>query len=104
MNAPDLYHYKKLGMLCWLEAEQSMLVYCGLVLLTELMVWIGGGDLIIWLSDLVVGLVKIALFSSLIWVPIWLSGVGCFHGLILSCAWGRWSSLTAENWKDKNLS
>ena len=48
MNAPDLYHYKKLGMLCWLEAEQSRLVYCGLEMLTELVVWIGGGGLMIW--------------------------------------------------------
>ena len=60
MNAPDLYHYKKLGMLCRLEAGQSRLVYCGLVLLTELVVWIGGGDLMIWWSDLVVGLVVVS--------------------------------------------
>ena len=33
-----------------LEAEQSRLVYSGLVLLSELVVWIGGGDLIVWWS------------------------------------------------------
>ena len=44
MNAPDLYHFRMLVMLCCLEAEESRMVVCGLV---------GRSDLI-WLSGLTV--------------------------------------------------
>ena len=77
-NAPDLYHFKRLGMLCWLEAESSRMVSCGLVRWSELVVWIGGG-VVIWWSDLVVGSGRwsVVVFGcgGLIWVVIWLCGV-----------------------------
>ena len=28
MNAPNLYHFKRLGVLCWFEVEQSRMVVC----------------------------------------------------------------------------
>ena len=27
-NAPNLYHFRRLGVLCWLEAESGMVVWC----------------------------------------------------------------------------
>ena len=34
-NAPDLYHFTRLGVLCWFEVEQPWMVVCGLI-------WSGG--------------------------------------------------------------
>ena len=51
-NAPDLYHFKRLGVLCWFEVEQSRMVVCW----ADLVVWCGGGCLI-WLAD----------FGALVW-------------------------------------
>ena len=31
-NAPNLYHFRRLGVLCWLEAESRMVVRCGSLL------------------------------------------------------------------------
>ena len=109
-NAPDLYHSR--GWVCWLEAESSRMVSCGLVGWSELVVWIGGG-VVIWWSDLVVGSGRwsVVVFGcgGLIWVNcdliVWCGGlIDWFHGLIWRCAWGTWSGLTAENWKDRKLS
>ena len=96
--------FKRLGMLCWLEAESSRMVSCGLVGWSELVVWIGGG-VVIWWSDLVVGSGRwsVVVFGcgGLIWVNcdliVWCGGlIDWFHGLIWRCAWGTWSGLTAE--------
>ena len=69
MNAPDLYHFRMLGILCCLEAEESRMVVCGLVGWSDLiwsgclvlrwwsvlMVWFGGSDDgLLWYSDVVV--------------------------------------------------
>ena len=35
-NAPDLYHFRRLGVLYWLEAESRMVVWCG-----SLIWWVG---------------------------------------------------------------
>ena len=44
-NAPDLYHFNRLGLLCWVEAEQSGIFCCGLIRV----VWSdGGGGLMVW--------------------------------------------------------
>ena len=73
-NAPDLYHFTRLGVLCWFEVEQSRMVVCWLGW-TDLLVWCGGGGLI-WWAD----------FGGLVWR--W-SGVGV----------GAWSDL----WSDLRL-
>ena len=47
-NAPDLYHFSRLGVLCWFETEQSGIYCCGLIRVVwsddggGLMVWFGG--------------------------------------------------------------
>ena len=55
-NAPDLYHFTRLGVLCWFDVEQPWMVVCGLI-------WSGGlvwrwsdvgGLRLIWLSIVVV--------------------------------------------------
>ena len=51
-NAPDLYHFKRLGVLCWFEVEQSRMVVCW----ADLEVWCGGGCLI-----------SLADFGALVW-------------------------------------
>ena len=64
----------------------------------DLMIWFGGRvvttvfcGIRMWWSDL---------GSDLI---VWCGGLmDCFHGLIWRCAWGRWSGLTAENWKTRS--
>ena len=69
MNAPDLYHLSRLGVLCWFGAEQSGIYCCGLIRV----VWSDGGSgLMVW-------------FGGRVWR--W-SGMesGC-GGLI----WGRWT-------------
>ena len=66
----------------------------------DLMVWFGGrvGTMVccgirMWWSDLGCDLI------------VWWGGlIDWLHGLIWRCARGRWSDLTAENWKDKKLS
>ena len=73
-NAPDLYHFTRLGVLCWFEMEQSRMLVCWLGW-SDLLVWFGGGGLI-WWAD----------FGGLVWR--W-SGVGV----------GAWSDL----WSDLRL-
>ena len=56
-NAPNLYQFKRLGVLCWLEAESKMVFWCGTLILWVGLVVCSSGR--IWLavgwSDLVGG-------------------------------------------------
>ena len=101
-NAPDLYHFKKLGMLFWLEDGGLWSVVCGLVCgwwSADRMVWFGGRVVMIvcccirmWWSDLGCDLL------------VWCDGLMYwFHGLIWISAWGRWCGLTSEKWKDNKV-
>ena len=83
-NAPDLYHFKRLGVLCWFEVEQSRMV--GLI-------WWSGVAVVVWSHWLI-----LVLWSEdgLDLRLLWLSGVvfwsgadlkGCCGGLVL------WSNL-----------
>ena len=111
-NAPDLYHFTRLGVLCWFDVEQSRMVVCWLGW-SNLLVWCGGGGLFRWADS-----------SGLVWR--WSGvGVGAWSDLwsdlrllqlsgvvkadLMSCSGGlglwsnlevwlrRWSGLTAEN-------
>ena len=54
-NAPNLYHFRRLGVLCWLEAESRMVVWFGSL------IWWAGLVAVRW-SDLVGG------SSGLLWL------------------------------------
>ena len=116
-NAPDLYHFTRMGVLCWFEVEQSRMVFC----------WLGWSDMLAW-SDLAMivcsdGLILVVWSDNgLVWVLVhglicgriwdssdclelwsdlrrilWAALVVWFYGLIWWSDWGRWSGLTAEN-------
>ena len=55
MNAPNLYHFKRLGVLCWFEVEQSRMVVCWADLIwlsgVAVVVCSGGLTLVVWSDD-----------------------------------------------------
>ena len=53
MNSPDLYHFTRLGVLCWFEVEQSRMVACW----ADLIWWPGVTVVLIWWAD----------FGGLVW-------------------------------------
>ena len=46
MNAPNLYHFKRLGVLCWFEVEQSRMVVCRADLICR-----SGVAVVVWSDD-----------------------------------------------------
>ena len=85
-NAPDLYHFNRLGVLCWFEAEQSGIYFCGLIWVVwsdgggGLMVWlvVGSDDGLAWNSDVVVwsGVeLLMVLCDGLMWGRVWWTGL-----------------------------
>ena len=89
-NAPDLYHFTRLGVLCWFEVEQPWMVVCGLI-------WSGG---LVWRwSD-----VGVDAWSDL-WPDlrlVWLSIVVVWSGAdLMDCRCGLvpWPNL--EDWLRK---
>ena len=71
-NAPDLYHFSRLGVLCWFGAEQSGVYCCGLTDSGGLVWRWRWSDGLIWLSGL-----------TMVWrgIRIWWSDLGW------SCWW-----------------
>ena len=89
---------------CCADWKLSSQGWCTLVWCCYLNWW-SGLEVVIWLSGGRV--VKMALWPYDLGsdLTVWCGGLmDWFHGLIWSCAWGRWSGLTAENWKDRKLS
>ena len=105
MNAPDLYHFSRLGVLCWFEAEQPGIYFCCLIRVvwsdggSGLMVWFGGriwrwsgvefgcGDLICgWWTD------------GLTWGRVWRTGL--MVQSVYRSACGRRSCLSESRWSD----
>ena len=109
-NAPDLYHFTRLGVQCWFEVEQSKMAVFWLAW-SDLLVWCGCGGLFWWADfgglvwELVHGLICSRIWDSsdclVLWSDLmrilWAALVVWFYGLIWRSEWGRWSGLTAEN-------
>ena len=89
-NAPDLYHFTRLGVLCWFELEQSWMVVCGLI-------WSGG---LVWRwSNVGVGA------WSELWPDvrlIWLSVVVVWSGAdLMACRCGLVPRPNLKDWLRK---
>ena len=89
-NAPDLYHFTRLGVLCWFEVEQPWMVVCGLIWSGSL-VWRWSG-------------VGVGTWSDL-WPDlrlIWLSGVLVWSGEdLMACRCGLLPWPNLEDWLRK---
>ena len=89
-NAPDLYHFKGLGMLFCLEAEESRMLVCGLVGWSDLIWWSGlavvvCSDGLIWWSGPTMVWCGIRMRWPDLWSDCLYGGLmDWFHGLI----WG----------------
>ena len=103
-NAPNLYHFRRLGVLCWLEAESRMVVWCWSLLWWADLIgcWVVWPGRPVWRSALV------GWCSCLVWRS---DLVVCFNGLNRCgvLVWGfKWSdgrtlSELSESWKLKKI-
>ena len=115
-NAPDLYDFKRLGVLCWFEVEQSRMVVCWADLIcwsgVAVVVWSDGLILVVWSEnglvwELVHGLIGGQIWDSsdsLVWWSdlgrsLWAAVVVWFHGLIRE-VWLR-KIVWSDGWKLK---
>ena len=71
MNAPNLYHFTRLGVLCWFEVEQSRMVVCWADLIwlsgVAVVVWSDGLILVVWSDDGLVWELMHGLICGRIW-------------------------------------
>ena len=88
MNAPNLHHFKRLGVLCWFEVEQSRMVVCWADLIwlsgVAVVVWSDGLILVVWSDD---GLVWELVVGSETRLIVWCDGLsrsGSYGLLMLS--------------------
>ena len=91
MNAPNLYHFTRLGVLCWFEVERSRIVACWADL-----IWLSGVAVVVW-SD---GLILVWSDDGLVWELVVGSETRLFvwwDGLIRSGSYGlqMWSGCMA---------
>ena len=103
-NAPNLYPFKRLGVLCWFEAESRMVFWCGSLIWWADLV----GCWLVWLGRWVWRSALVGCCSCLVWR---LDLVVCFNGLnrcelLVWCF--KWSdggtiSELSESWKLKNI-
>ena len=87
-NAPDLYDFKRLGVLCWFEVEQSRMVVCW----ADLICW-SGVAVVVWSDELIL---VVWSENGLVWELV--------HGLICGQIWDSsdclvwWSDLGRILW------
>ena len=83
-NAPDLYHFTRLGVLCWFEVEQSRMVVCWADLIwwsgLAVVVWSDGVILVVWSDDGLVWELVHGLICGRDLRLLWLAGVMVWSG------------------------
>ena len=105
-NAPDLYHFTRLGVLCWFEVEQSRMVVCWADLIwwsgLAVVVWSDGLILVVWSDDGLVWELVHGLICGRDLSLIWLAGVMVWSGAdLMDCCCGLVPWPNPEVWVRK---